>query len=324
MQKKDVPYFDYNREKRAYSLPSERSVTETRKITVKTQDHTSNHSKLPVISPTSRSNNQKSFIFLSPKTQNLRSFESLKQSFNKNEPFFDRKKSIDLTESLNRLKLEERGNKNNTNNAVLSEKFHFLEDLDTSKPLISKATTLEDDIYGIKTIKNRYLPYISLCNKNFLDSSIKQNSFHGSHNYDKDKRPSLNHQQQQENLFLTNFETNKNNDQRFNIKSLVKNQEAFMRPYPLINRGLKLHVFEMKKKGFERNRKGMRNEGRLEDIDVIKENNFKNQEKAQYQKVNSLMSFAETMSNIINAQKFKINLLLENVSEKFESVVHNS
>ena len=321
MQKKDVPYFDYNREKRAYSLPSERSVTKTRKITVKTQDHTSNHSKLPLISPSSRTNNQKSFIFLSPKTQNLRSFESLKQSFNKNEPFFERKKSIDLTESFNLLKLEERGNKNTNNNALPSRKFHFLEDLDTSK-LLSKKPQLEEDIYGIKTIKNKYLPYISLCNKNLLDSSIKQNSLHGSNNYDKDKHPSV--YQQQENLFLTNVETNKNNDQRFNLKSLVKNQEAFIRPYPLINRGLRLHVFEMKKKGFERNRKGVRKEGRLENIEVIKENNFRNQEKAQYQKINSLMSFAETMSNIINEQKFKINLLLENVSEKFESVVHNS
>lgn len=318
MQKKNVPYFDYNREKRAYSLPSERSVTESKKVTVKPQDRTSNHSKLPVISPSSLSNHQKSFIFLSPKAQNLRSFESLKKSFNKNEPFL-RKKSIDLTESFNRLKFEERGDQNNKE-AVPTRKFHFLEDLDSSK-LSPKATKLEESLYGFKTIKNRYLPYISLCNKNLLDSSIKQNSLHGSSpNYDGDKRP----QQQHENLFLTNVETNKNNEQRFNLKSLVKNQEAFMRPYPLMNRGLKLHVFELKKKAFERNRKGTRREGGLQDIEVIKENNFKNQEKAQYQKINSLMNFAETMSNIINAQKFKINLLLENVSEKFESVVHNS
>jgi len=316
MLKKETPYFDV-REKRAFSLASDMTGHNhnSKQITNKIQNYQTVNNKFPtIISPTSLNSQQKCFIFFPPIKNNasyLKSFR--KNSDNSKIPFFDQRKSIDLTTSFKKMKTEESNNVNINN----SKKFHFLDEIDNSK-IVKLSQTISP--------KNKYLPYISMCNKYILDLNAKQNSLHIS-NFPRSKIPSV---YQNENVFLTNVDTNnKNKDfhEKFDLKNLVTNDEmneSVVQNHSLVNRRLKLHKFTLKKKLIDKNQREGKNPIGLVDIGRIKDENYKHQQKVQFQKINSLMDFAEKMTNIINVQKNKINQLLQNVSDKFESVVHNS
>lgn len=318
MKNKNI-FLNNFREKRAFSLASEKTKTEQSEsiqISFNKNKKYQNFSKFPaIISPNNSQNSQKYFKFLVPFKINNNEFK-IKSSATNNESKnensimeFREKKSINFTKSFKLI--------NSDKNFCFSSKtFHLLDEKKEIK--FNQAGQLKNEISNLMQpenhSKNKYLPYLSICNKNSLDekkTKVTKNNFLSPKNSNE--------------VFLTNLESENNNKilKKFKLENMIQ-ESTIIEEKPLVKmNGLKKNDFSRKEKFCKKIKTKNDQAQKTLSLEEIKEENRKTEVIRHYDKIKSLMEFAEKMNKIIYEQKQKINSLLENVTTKFEMVINN-
>lgn len=326
MKNKNI-FLDNLREKRAFSLASEKAKTEQSEpipISIKNNKNYQNFYKFPaIISPHNSQNSQKCFKFIPPfkiRTNNefkIKSKSNSNESRNENSlAEFREKKSINFTKSFKLINSDEKF-------CFSSKTFHFLDDEKEMK--LKNEGHIKNEISNLMQTrnfsKNKYLPYLAICNKNSLDETKnkenKNNFLLSKDNAMKEKKKEV---------FLTNFQPENISKifKKFKLGNIIIQKSAIFEEKSSIKiNGLKKNEFSHKEKICKKMKKDNIQGQKDLSCEKIKEENRKNEAIRHYDKIKHLMEFAEKINKIIYDQKQKINSLVEDVTTKFEMVINN-
>lgn len=315
MNKKENTFLANLREKRTFSLVSEQIKTEnSESIKSPLNAFSNSHIQLPLlISPNNFDNNKKRFHFKSKKNINDSKWDQ-----NTELELIQRNKSFNFAQNFDLFKENEK-------QLYSKKKFHFLEDKEDEKKKNEIIMKNEKNLKDTPSNKfNKYLPYLSICNKSLLDlDQSKKSSKFELFSLNKDIGREKNSE-----VFLTNLEKSGNRDiqkyQGFKLEKIIERSRISSVKEIQIS-GLKKNDFVSKIKYPQKKTKEiLAIKPKISvNYEKIRDENFKNESKRHYEKIQSLMGFAEKMNQIINEQKQKINFLLEDVTTRFDYVLNN-